>query len=232
MPRSADSARNLRAQRIENPRLVVPDRRAVGTCRRGRIGAPRPAALLLHHVEQRLAHLRKQMHVLMAVDEIRRAPELARRRHRAASRSRWRAARGRAAAARPRTIISASETNVPRRVGRKPALIGLNRAGERDMQADRDPARAGVEHLQRTGFGAVEARRRHHDRGGVEPALHHELADRLADSRRDAVVVGAQPDRPDVCARAATLIRRRCEPARAGVGARPCAVRTLCSATK
>ena len=31
------------------------------------------------------------------------------------------------AAAVPRTIISASETNVPSRVGRKPGLIGLNR---------------------------------------------------------------------------------------------------------
>ena len=64
------------------------------------------------------------------------------------------------AAAGRRTIISASERNVPSRVGRKPGLIGLNCAGERDVQADRDPARAGVEHLRASRLGAVEARRR------------------------------------------------------------------------
>ena len=92
--------------------------------------------------------------------------------------------------------------------------------------------RADVEHLQRFRFGAVEARRRHHHRGGVEPALRHKLADGFADRGRDAVIVGAQPDRPKRGGGAAHSAA-----VRAGASARawsvtPWAVRTLCSATK
>ena len=76
MPRCAASLRNLplSASSIR----VLWSQNAVGS-----VGTPPHwrtqacGAALLHHVEQRLAHLREQMHVLMAVDEVRRLAELA-----------------------------------------------------------------------------------------------------------------------------------------------------------
>ena len=150
----------------------------------------------LHRVEQGVAHLRKQLHVLMAVDEIGRAAEQCRRRPRAAPSISARASRGSSRRSRPRAQhLRRAAGTCRRRAARNAGLSGLNGAGQRDMQADRATrSRAGVEHFS----ASTSARSKPAPTTITEVALRRpaldQVADRAVDAGADAVIVGAQPD--------------------------------------
>ena len=180
------------AQVIEQPGLAVAQ--AEGA-RRHPPALPQPGArrIGLGDLEHRFADLRKQMHVLMAVDEIGRAaegvdehPQLRRD------------------LARERGVREPVQEG-PRQRGRKRQesalahrLVGGAERAERcrqgQVQPDRDPRHPGIEDIERMRLRAMKARRHHHGGGGIEPPAHHQIADRHADAARNAVVVGAQPD--------------------------------------
>ena len=184
------------AEPVEQQRLAVGRSAASGGTMRPHWRTQAFGAASLTTLEHGLAHLRKQMHVLMAVDEIRRAAEgggegleLAARSRSPASRDLSRRSERSAAAS------SSSGRNAPSRSGCEAAGSAAGTAPVSvTMQADRDARRAGIEDVERDRLGAREARRHHHHRGGVEAPAHDQIADRRVDAGRDAVIVGAQPD--------------------------------------
>ena len=89
---------------------------------------------------------------------------------------------------------SPSGRNAPSLQRREARAQRPERRGQRHMQADRHARRAALSSVERDRFRAMKARRHHHHRGGVEAPAHDQIADRGVDRRRDAVVVGAQPD--------------------------------------
>jgi hypothetical protein len=97
--------------------------------------------------------------------------------------------------------------------------------GERDVQPERGARLAGIEHRQRVDLVGVDMRRRHHHRGGVEPAVEDQLANAAVDAGRDAVVVGAEPDAACRCSHSAAF-------SAAAFALTSSALFTLCSATK
>ena len=138
--------------------------------RRARAAAlPDPGAGrgLRRHLEHRVAHLRKQLHVLMAVDEVGRAAE----RHDEGFHLRGDLDRQpldiepALIAAR---IIFCSGGKWPRSSGAKPALSGLNGAVSVTCRPSAARCFAGIELIERVGFAGVEVRRRRHHRGRVE----------------------------------------------------------------
>ena len=209
--RIGGDAERLRA-RARNSRLSQSSSSAFRSVRRA-VQRQRAAALAhpglrresLAVVQHRLAHLRKQMHVLMAVDEIRRAAEGGRRRPRTAlaiSRGQRGQRRAAAACASAQHRRRAGETR-RRAAARKPRVSGLNGAVSVTCRPIATRGRAALSIGERIRLGAREARRHHHHRGGIEPAAHDQVADRRVDAGRDAVIVGAQPDAP-ACARRMT----------------------------
>ena len=151
---------------------------------------------VLDHTEQRLAHLREQVHVLMPVNEIGRAAkeldegvklahDLGRER---VAREAMQAGFGERLAEREKGAILERHLVV--------RAHGPERRGQRQVQPDRHPRHVRVEHVERNRFRAVGRSRDHHHRGSVEPSAHDQVADRGVDRGRDAVVVGAQPDVP------------------------------------
>ena len=73
MPEPLGPAAKCHAQNVEHQRLAV----VQAAQRIGAAALPHPGIRrrLRHHLEEGIAHLRKQMHVLVAVDEIGRAAE-------------------------------------------------------------------------------------------------------------------------------------------------------------
>ena len=141
----------------------------------------------------RFAHLRENMHMLMAVDEIRKPAEGGREGlDLRADLDRDRLRFELAADGRAQRVLERKKRAVAQR-----AVIGgerLERRGQRQMQADRDPLRARGENGQRHRLGARERGRHHHHRRGIDAAAQNEFADRVVDAGRNSVIVGAEPD--------------------------------------
>jgi hypothetical protein len=133
------------------------------------------------------------MHMLVAVDEIRRASEgadegLHLERNLSHQRVVVEVAHGGMSSRR-----SKRKECVP--AHRLEALAqGMKRRSEPEMQPDRHPRLNGIERIERHRLRARETRRHHQHRGGIQASAHHEIANGKVDRIRNAEVVGAQPD--------------------------------------
>jgi hypothetical protein len=146
-------------------------------------------------VEQGVADLRQQVDVLMSVDEIRRAAEGGGEGlHLSADFAHERFARE----ATHDSMASRGEQRQEGVLAQRREILAerTKRCRERQMQSDRHARLDRIEGIERTRFPAIEARRRHQHRGGVEATTHHEIADRGVDRARNAEIVGAKPDAP------------------------------------
>ena len=65
--------------------------------------------------------------------------------------------------------------------GLERAIQRSKRSRERDMQPDRNPIGADIEHGERDGLSALEARGYNHHRRGIQPAAQYEVSDRRID---------------------------------------------------
>src|SRR5262249_20985575 len=141
-------------------------------------------------LERRVANLREEMHMLMAVDEVARACECVRERRKL-----------RVDLAGKRYGIEPPHERTAHQCGKRRKRAACERlergqrpesACQRQVQADRSalPAR---ECGQRARFGP-KTRRDYHDRRRIEPATPDEIANRNARRGRDGVIVGAEPD--------------------------------------
>ena len=198
-------AAKTHAQNVEHQFLAV-----LQPPRRGRAAAlpdPGVGRRLRGHLEHGIAHLRKQMHVLVAVDEVGRPAE----RHDEGLHLRGdldhqplgiEPARDR----RAHHFIERQEMAVAER--RKALAHRLERRRQRDMQAERGAFFSGIELIERRRFARVEMRRRRHHRRRIDAPAQDQFADGGVDRTGNAVIVRAQPDLAAGRAPRSRLLRR------------------------
>ena len=184
-------AAKAHAQDVEQQFLAVlqPPRRA----RTAALPDPGIGRGLRRHLERGIAHLRKQVDVLVAVDEVGRPPE----RHDEGLHLRGDLDH------QPLRIEPARDRRAHHFIERQEMAVGkrcevfaqrLERPGQRDMQTERGALDPRIELIERLRFAGVEVRRRRHHRRRIEAAAQNQFADGGVDRTGNAVIVGAQPD--------------------------------------
>ena len=181
MPARAARLRNCALRMSSTSALGAPSRLASG-CSLPPWRTQAPGAACLHRGQKCVAHLRKQLHVLVAVDEIRRAAEQlleSRELHHQLVLDHLGIEPPQQARC---AACSGNGRNMPPSTGRKCMRQRTERRGQSRVQADRAARARRRSGLQRGDLVAADRRADHHHRRRIETAARDQIANGAVDA--------------------------------------------------